>query len=74
VKVIKMELTPEMMEDRTMPMDIKLPGYVWLVLAQLAKETGQTLEALFQSIFERGVEAGTIAAAVVEKRRGDDKG
>ena len=62
MNVMQFELNKENGAEITVPMDITLPRVFWLVLAQLAKDTGKPLEEVFQRIFEIGLEAGPIVA------------
>jgi hypothetical protein len=68
MQVMEFELTEENGKEVTMPMDIILPKVFWLVLAQLAKETNQEIEKVFQRIFEIGLEAGPIVTMGLFKR------
>jgi hypothetical protein len=68
MQIMEFELTEENGKEVTMPMDITLPKVFWLVLAQLAKETNQEIEKVFQRIFEIGLEAGPIVTMGLFKR------
>jgi hypothetical protein len=62
MEVMQFELTADSAAEVTMPMEITLPKILWIVLAQLAKDSGQPIEKTFQRIFEIGIEKGPILA------------
>jgi hypothetical protein len=68
-QVLKFEMTEETLAPKTMPMEITLPRFVWLVLAARAKATGKDLGEIFQEVFESGVEKDMSFGVGVEERR-----